>query len=169
MLDFLGPEMPWTRRVALANRWLTGGTDSRQFASQAVAELPDPNDHGGDSHPGGEKENVLPRQAEALVNVRLLPGDTSESALRRIKTEVRRLGFDEKSFTCSLKTAQSEPSRISSIDSDGFRTLQRTIAEVYPGVVVTPASRWSRPIRGITPRSRRTSTASSLFASRTTT
>ena len=89
---------------------------------------------------GGETANVLPKNAEAVVNVRLLPGDTSESALRRIGAEVRKLGFDEKSFTCSLKTAVSEPSRVSSIESDGFRTLHRTIAEVYPGAVVAPGA-----------------------------
>jgi carboxypeptidase PM20D1 len=87
---------------------------------------------------GGEKENVLPRAAEVFVNVRLLPGDTSGSALGRIEAEVRKLGFDEKSLTWEMKTAQSEPSRVSSIDSEGFRTLHRTIAEVYPGAVVAP-------------------------------
>jgi carboxypeptidase PM20D1 len=51
---------------------------------------------------------------------------------------VRRLGFDENSLACSLETTLSEPSRVSSISSDGFRTLQRTITEVYPGSVVAP-------------------------------
>ena len=64
--------------------------------------------------------------------------ETPPSRPGRIQSEVRRLGFDEKSLTCSLETAQSEPSQISSTDSDGFRTLQRTIAEVYPGAVVAP-------------------------------
>jgi carboxypeptidase PM20D1 len=138
MLDFLGPEMPWARRVALANRWLSGGLVARQFAAKPSLNALIRTTMAATVVRGGEKENVLPKNAEALVNVRLLPGDTSESALRRIKAEVRKLGFDEKSFTCSLKTAQSEPSRVSPIDSDGFRTLHRTIAEVYPGAVVAP-------------------------------
>ena len=138
MLDFLGPEMPWPRRVALANRWLTGGLIARQFAAKPSLNALIRTTMAATVARGGETANVLPKQAEAVVNVRLLPGDTSESALRRIQAEVRRLGFDEKSFTCSMETAHSEPSRVSSTDSDGFRTLQRTIAEVYPGTVVAP-------------------------------
>ncbi len=138
MLDFLGPEMPWPRRVALANRWLTAGLIDRQFAGKPSLNALIRTTMAATVVHGGETENVLPKHAEALVNVRLLPGDTSESALRRIEAEVRGLGFDDKSFTCSLEPGLSEPSGVSSIDSDGFRTLHRTIAEVYPAAVVAP-------------------------------
>lgn len=138
MLDFLGPEMPWPRRMALANRWLTGGLIERQFAAKPSLNALIRTTMAATVVHGGEIAHVLPRQAEAFVNVRLLPGDTHESALRRIEAEVRLLGFDEKSLKCSLETAESEPSRVSSIDSEGFRTLHRTIAEVYPDAVVAP-------------------------------
>lgn len=122
----------------MANRWLSGGLVARQFAAKPSLNALIRTTMAATVVRGGEKENVLPTSAEALVNVRLLPGDTSESALRRIEAEVRKLGFVEKSLTCSLKPAPSEPSRVSAIDSDGFRTLHRTIAEVYPAVVVAP-------------------------------
>ena len=138
MLDFLGPEMPWPRRVALANRWLTGGLVARQFAAKPSLNALIRTTMAATVARGGETANMLPKQAETVVNVRLLPGDTAESALRRIQNEVKRLGFDEKTVTCSMETNLSEPSRISSTDSDGFRTLQRTIAEVYRGTVVAP-------------------------------
>ena len=138
MLDFLGPEMPWPRRVALANRWLTGGLIARQFAAKPSLNALIRTTMVATIARGGEMASVLPKRAETVVNVRLLPGDTSESALRRIQNEVKRLGFDEKTVTCWMETNLSEPSRISSTDSDGFRTLQRTIAEIYPGIVVAP-------------------------------
>ena len=138
MLDYLGPEMPWPRRVVLANRWLTGGLIARQFAAKPSLNALIRTTMAATVARGGETANVLPKQAETVVNVRLLPGDTSESALRRIQNEVKRLGFDEKTVTCSMETNLSEPSRISSTDSAGFRTLQRTIAEIYPGTVVAP-------------------------------
>jgi carboxypeptidase PM20D1 len=138
MLDYLGPEMPWPSRVALANRWLTTGLVARQFAGKPSLNALIRTTMATTMVRGGESENVLPKQAETIVNLRLLPGDTSESALRWIEAEVKRLGFDENSFTCSLETTLSEPSRVSATDSDGFRTLQRTIAEVYPNTVVAP-------------------------------
>jgi carboxypeptidase PM20D1 len=51
---------------------------------------------------------------------------------------VKGLGFEPNPFTCSPETALSESSRVSSPESNGFRTLHRTIAEVYPDAVVAP-------------------------------
>ena len=138
MLDYLGPEMPWPRRVALANRWLTGGLITRQFAAKPSLNALIRTTMAATVSRGGETANVLPKQAETVVNVRILPGDTSESALRRIRNKVKSLGFDEQIVTCSLEHPSSEPSGVSSTASDGFRTLQRTITEIYPGTVVAP-------------------------------
>jgi carboxypeptidase PM20D1 len=138
MLDFLGPEMPWPRRLVLANRWLTGGLICRQFSGKPELNALIRTTMVATVTHGGVGANVLPTEAEALVNLRLLPGDTSQSALQWIEAEVTRLGFAEKTFTCTLETSLSEPSRVSSVSSAGFRTLQRTIAEVYPGSVVAP-------------------------------
>ncbi len=138
MLDYLGPEMPWPRRVALANRWLTGGLIARQFAAKPSLNALVRTTMAATVASGGVTANVLPKQAETVVNLRLLPGETSESVLRRIQNEVKRLGFDETIVLCSMESSPSEPSRISSTNSDGFRILQRTIAEIYPGTVVAP-------------------------------
>lgn len=37
-----------------------------------------------------------------------------------------------------MEATLSESSRVSSINSDGFKTLHRTIAEIYPDAVVAP-------------------------------
>ena len=168
MLDYLGPEMPWPRRVALANRWLTCGLIARQFAARPSLNALIRTTMAATVARGGVKANVLPETGRDRVNLRLLPGDTSESALWRIQNEVKRLGFDEKTVTCSMEPAPSEPSRISSTDSDGFRTLQRTIAEIYQEPSSPPDSRWPRRTRGTTPRLPRTSIASCPCASRRT-
>jgi carboxypeptidase PM20D1 len=138
MLDYLGPEVSWPRRAVLANRWLTSGLIARRFAGKPSLNALIRTTMAATVIRGGETANVLPKQAEALVNLRLLPGDTSESALRWIQDKVSRLGFNENKFKYSVDTAQSEPSRVSSIDSRGFQILQRTIAEVYPNTVVAP-------------------------------
>ena len=114
MLDYIGPEMPWPQRIALANRWLTRGLIVGQFASKPSMNAQIRTTMAATVARGGDTENVLPKQAEVLVNLRLLPGDTSASALRRIQDEVKGLGFDEKTFTCSLEKNTSEPSAIAS-------------------------------------------------------
>ncbi len=138
MLDYLGPEMPWPRRVALANRWLTSGLIARQFTAKPSLNALIRTTMAATIARGGDTANVLPKQAETVMNLRLLPGDTSESALSRIQNEVKQLGFDEKTVVCSMETGPAEPSGISATDSDGFQILQRTISEVYGGTIVAP-------------------------------
>ena len=138
MLDFLGPELGWSSRVAIANRWLLGGLIAGQFAKRPSLDALIRTTTAATIIRGGQTSNVLPKQAEAVVNLRLLPGDTTEAALRRIQGEVNKLGLDAASLTCSMDPSSTEATRVSSIDSEGFRTLQRTISEVYPDAVVTP-------------------------------
>jgi carboxypeptidase PM20D1 len=138
MLDFVGPEMPWPRRAALANRWLTG-----PFLTGRLARKPSLNalirtTTAVTIAHGGETSNVLPERAHALVNVRILPGDTAASALEHFRRAFNRLGFTEDVLSCKLEGEWSDPSLVSPVESPAFRTLHRTIAEVYPNVVVTP-------------------------------
>ena len=67
------------------------------------------------------------------MNLRLLPGETSALALERVRSVVADPGV-----VCELAEARSEPSAVSSTTSDGFRTLQRTISEIFPDAVVAP-------------------------------
>ena len=66
--------MPWPRRVVLANRWLTGGLIARQFAAKPSLNALIRTTMVATVARGGETANVLPKQAETVVNVRLLPG-----------------------------------------------------------------------------------------------
>jgi carboxypeptidase PM20D1 len=83
---------------------------------------------------GGAKPNVLCQEASATVNVRVLPGDTSEQVLDHVRSvvgggvEVRRL---EDGFS-------SEPSPMSSTESAAFGDLAATIGDVFPGVAAVP-------------------------------
>ena len=166
MLDYLGPEMPWPRRVALANRWLTGGLIARQFAAKPSLNALIRTTMAATVARGGDTANVLPKQAETVVNLRLLPGDTSESALRRIQNEVKRLGFDEKTVMCSMEPAppNHRGSRRPTPTGSGYSSGRSPRSTQVPSS--PPDSRWSQRTRGTTPRSPRTSTASCPCASR---
>ena len=83
----------------------------------------------------GEFFNILPQKGRAVLNVRILPGDSVAGILDHIrqvaepnKVEVHVIGSDP-----------AEPSRISSTESPAFRNLQKSIAEVFPNVVSAPA------------------------------
>ncbi len=79
------------------------------------------------------KASVLPLQARAVVNLRLLPGDTIERAIDRVGQVI-----DDPRVKIRPVAQPHEPSTVSSTDSWGFRILARTAREIYGDVLVTP-------------------------------
>jgi len=135
MLDFLGPEMPALQRVAIANRWVTAPAIAWNFATNPTTNASVRTTTAATIIGGGIKENVLPTRARAVVNFRILPGDTMDGVLARVK----RVIADERVQADHVNSLSSEPSRVSSIDSPAFETIHRTIREVFPEVLVSPA------------------------------
>ena len=83
---------------------------------------------------GGVKSNLLPQEATAIVNFRILPGDTASAVLDHVRSvvgdgiKVRAVDFG----------ATSDPAPPSSTDSTGYRLIASTIAETFPRVTITP-------------------------------
>jgi carboxypeptidase PM20D1 len=88
----------------------------------------------------GEKENVIPHQARAVINLRLLPGDSSQSARARIEKIARRNlrpGFTLKADFLE-GTTRSEPVPESSPDPALWKIIEESIREVCPSAIVAP-------------------------------
>lgn len=83
---------------------------------------------------GGVKENVLPAYAEAVVNLRLLPGDSIATVCDR----VRRIIKDDKVEFEPVPDAAWEASPVSSTDTKSYLILKHTIRKVFDGVAVAP-------------------------------
>jgi len=83
----------------------------------------------------GEKENVLPSSAEAVVNIRILPGETVKSVLEKIKELLK----NENVQVGILDEEDSnDPIGESSIHEEGYKLIDRVIQGVFPGSVTTP-------------------------------
>jgi carboxypeptidase PM20D1 len=82
---------------------------------------------------GGVKENVLPSEAKAWVNFRILPGDTVASVVEHVRETVGP-GIQ----VAVSGTMASEPSPESPADADSFRLLQTTLSQVFPGMIAAP-------------------------------
>lgn len=80
---------------------------------------------------GGVKANVLPQRAEALVNFRILPGDSVESVLAHCRAVVR-----DPEVTIDLVGLASEPSDTSG-PGPSFDLVAELAAAVVPGIAVT--------------------------------
>ena len=82
--------------------------------------------------PGSPAGNVLPQDMSAVVNFRLIPEDTPERMLDRMRSIVG----PETELSWEQQIAASRPSEI---DSMGYRALKRTLEHYFDRVVFLPA------------------------------
>ncbi|AEI65734.1 M20/M25/M40 family metallo-hydrolase, partial [Corallococcus macrosporus] len=82
---------------------------------------------------GSERDNVLPARARAVVNFRVLPGDSVEGVLEHVRRVV-----DDPRVKVGTLGFISEPSPVSRMDSEAWTQLQRSVRQVFPDVVVAP-------------------------------
>jgi carboxypeptidase PM20D1 len=134
MFAYLGPELPFSMRLFFANRWLFGPLLARGFGAQAAGNAMLRTTTAPTMFQAGVKENVLPSSAHAVVNFRLLQGDS----IAGIVDYVRRTIDDPRVKVEIAPTFKTEPSPVSPVESDAFRLLARTIREVVPSAIVVP-------------------------------
>ena len=131
--EYLAPEMPFGPRLVLANLWLFGPVAKGQFASDPAGNARIRTTTAATIFQGGVKENVLPHRARAVVNFRILPGDTIAGVLRHVRETV---GPGIRIAATGI--ANTEPSSESDVGAPTFGLIQRTLAQIFPGIVVSP-------------------------------
>lgn len=133
MFQAVAPELPFGQRVALSNLWLTRPLVERLLSKGAATNAMMRTTTAMTMLNAGVKENVLPGRAEAVVNFRILPGDTQASVL----AAVTRIIADEAIEVAPLGTG-FDPSRLSTSGSESFNLIERTVREVFPDAIVAP-------------------------------
>lgn len=149
MFDTLAPEMSGFNRVALSNLWLFRPLLLREFEKSGPTEAMVRTTTALTIFNAGDKDNVLPGNAEATVNFRLIPGDTQASVTDHVRETIRNDRISIKPFP-----GNTDPPPVTATTSPSFQTLVRTIREVYPDVIVAPglmvAATDSRHYTGVT-------------------
>ncbi|MEW5917282.1 MAG: M20 family peptidase [Gemmatimonadota bacterium] len=134
LLDRIGPGFPFARRVGLANLWLSRPLVLRGLERSSTTNAMARTTTAVTIFQAGTKDNVLASQARAVVNFRIVPGDSIAGVL----AHVRRVVADERVEVKIAGRFSAEPSSISSTDSDAFRALERAIRRVASDVIVAP-------------------------------
>lgn len=133
-LELIAAEMPWPKRLLLSNLWLTrplvvAAMDARAESSPTVRTSFAPT-----MLHAGIKDNVLPSSATAVLNFRLLPGDSSSS----VTDHVRRVVGDSRITVKQLDRSLSEAAPLSSTTAAGYHTLEKVIHAVFPDALIMP-------------------------------
>ena len=134
LFDRIGPQFTIVPRALFANLWLTGplvisrlGKSPATNAMVRTTTVPT-------IVQGGTRDNVLPSYARAVINVRILPGDSIATVVEHLRRVIR----DDRVEINRAGRFSAEPSAESSAESDSFRRLERSIRRITPDAIVAP-------------------------------
>lgn len=124
MLERSAPYVPFARRLALRNLWLFGPLVTQAMLKDPRAASMLRTSTAPTIFSAGNKDNVLPPEARAVVNFRIRPGETVESVRARVERVVA-----DPEVKLSVLGFRSEPSPTSPTSGPAFDTLARSIRE----------------------------------------
>jgi carboxypeptidase PM20D1 len=133
MFETLAPEMGGFQRVALSNLWLFGPVVQPQLEKAAGTNAMLRTTTALTIVQAGNKDNVIPGQAEAVVNFRIMPGETRQTVMEHVRAKV---GPD---FELSELPGAVDPTGVSPTQAASYQLLNRTVRSLFPDVLVTPA------------------------------
>ncbi|MCB0640894.1 MAG: M20 family peptidase [Phaeodactylibacter sp.] len=134
--EYVGPEMGAFQKLLMANLWCTDGLIINTLEQDAASNAMIRTTIAPTIIKGGIQENVLPFRAVAKVNLRILPGETVESARAYMESV---LNDPRIQVQVSEERPGNDPSPLSSTESFGFDVIRKTVQEVFPGVKVAPS------------------------------
>lgn len=132
--DYLAPEMPFGTKMAMANRWLLKSTIISMLAQSNPGNASVRTTIAPTILEAGVKDNVLPIEAIAKVNFRILPGDSVAGVIAHVKKAIG----NERIKVESNPKFDTNPSPVSDTATLGFRLIHRTIKRCFPDVLVSP-------------------------------
>jgi carboxypeptidase PM20D1 len=136
-----------TVKVAVANKWLFEPLLVRTTAATPAGAASLHTTIAPTMLRGSPKENVLPQDATAWINYRILPGQTAAEVMQRAKDSTR--GLD---VQLAWEGRAYDPPPVSSADSDAYRLIAALASDggkvpVAPGLVTATTD--SRHLAGI--------------------
>ncbi len=133
-LEHIGPEASFTLRMASANRWLFEqlviGTYKASPAGNALVSTT----IAPTIFKSGIKENYIPTEARAIVNLRLLPGITFDDIIAHFNKVI-----DDNRVNIKTTGYPKQASPVASLQNNGYQTIEKTIRQIFPDAIVAPS------------------------------
>ena len=130
--DAYAPHAQFTHRLAMANTWLLGPVIKAVLVNDPATAASMRTTTAATMTSGSSKSNILPTRAEAVVNFRILPGETAESVRKRAIDII-----DDERVEVIMET-NINPSPVSPTDSLGYELLAQTIRGFDDDILVAP-------------------------------
>ncbi|MEI6244015.1 MAG: M20 family peptidase [Acidobacteriota bacterium] len=135
LFDTLAPEMSFGMKLIVANRWLTRPLLLSQLAKAPTTNASIRTTTAPTMLRASAKENVLASTAAAVINFRLLPGDTQDTVIAHLRDVIA----DPRVTIAAYHGHRGdEASGGSRTDGPEFAALAGAIRSVFPDVLVAP-------------------------------
>jgi carboxypeptidase PM20D1 len=134
MFETIGPRLPFRMRIVFANLWLFEPLVTRLLSGDRSGNAMVRTTTAATMMSGGIKDNVVPTTASAIVNFRLMPGDSVAWVIARVKEIVS----DARVTVEAVEGQGREASRVSPADSPGFGIIAASIRESFGARIVAP-------------------------------
>lgn len=131
-INYLGPELPFLRKMVFANAWLFKKLIIGQYEKTPVGNAVMRTTYAPTILSAGVKENIIPAVAKAAINLRLLPGDSAHLVLARIRATIN----DERVSVTPV--ALVEASGVTPATGEGYKKVATAVMKTFPNTVVTP-------------------------------
>lgn len=133
LLETLAPHMDPGTRLLATNLWLLGPVVARALGAEALTGAMVRTTLAPTIVVGGERENVLPSRADAVVNARLAPWDSVGSVMARVGELTAGLDVDVTVVADWAHGSGGPP--VSSTASAGYRLIREATLRVFPDVI----------------------------------
>ncbi len=130
--DAIGAYMPFGTRLAMSNLWLLSPLVKRNLLSDKDSAAGIRTTTAATMASGSPKSNILPTRATAVINFRILPGETVETVRQRVVALI-----DDPRVQVSTEYG-TDPSPVSPVESRGYRIVAGTIRAMDEAALVAP-------------------------------
>lgn len=131
LFEFIKPEMNFGMRLVFANQFLFKPIIENILLKEPATAALIRTTIAPTIFQAGEQYNALPEKASAIINLRLMPGDSIEYVKDYI---IKTIDDDEIQVTIT----GNEASKVSSIDGWEFQAIQQAARNVYENAVIAP-------------------------------
>jgi carboxypeptidase PM20D1 len=130
----IGKAAPLYLQVAFANVWLFGPLLKRWLVPNPEMNASIRTTTALTIIDGGVEDNTIPAEAKAIVNFRLLPGDTIAEVLWHVKKVIK----DERVKFVPVEGKYNEALPVSPDNSQAYLSLKKVIRQVFDNPPVAP-------------------------------
>ncbi|WMJ71938.1 M20 family peptidase [Cytophagaceae bacterium ABcell3] len=133
MFDYTAPEMDFPYNIIFTNKWLTGPLIKNMMSKKHTTNASIRTTVAVTMLESSSKENVLPSEARAIANLRLLPGTSPTDALEYLSNVI-----DDTLTEVKIWGTSSSPLDISDTAAPEFRHIRKTVSSVFPEAITAP-------------------------------